>query len=165
MLAHEVLSYDRKICSLNNACSSLLCFKGKIFELAKLFFVRMKRLGSQGFFGIKFLQKTHDFSFLHFCIVLDMKFDSAIISSQSVVSVCHGKLESTLFFFAFLFQDSEVVSFPVLFTLIVMRNTYTSLYCEYFLSNYLQLFFDELPSQFFKIFRRNNKLADLPKLG
>ena len=94
-----------------------------------------------------------------------MKFDSAIISSQSVVSVCHGKLESTLFFFAFLFQDSEVVSFPVLFTLIVVRNTYTSLYFEYFLSNYLQLFFDELPSQFFKIFRRNNKLADLPKLG
>ena len=68
-------------------------------------------------------------------------------------------------FFAFLFQNSEVVSFPVLFTLIAVRNTYTSVYFKYFLSNYLQLFFDELPSQFLKIFRRNNKLADLPKLG
>ena len=161
MLALEVLSYDRKICSLNNACSSLLCFKGKIFELAKLFFVRMKRLGSQSFFGIKFLQKAHYFSFLHWTWNLTLQ----LFQANQLSVFARVNLKAHCSFFAFLFQNSEVVSFPVLFTLIVVRNTYTSVYFKYFLSNYLQLFFDELPSQFLKIFRRNNKLADLPKLG
>lgn len=50
LLALEVLSYARKSCSLNNACIPLKYFISNPFELAKVFFVSIKRLSSQSSF-------------------------------------------------------------------------------------------------------------------
>ena len=96
----ETLSYSRKSYFLNNACSFLLNFKGNLFELAKLFFVRIKRLGSQSSLDIWFLQKCFLsislawlffllqtdalFFILYYYILMDMKLDSAMIESNQL---------------------------------------------------------------------------------
>ena len=87
LLPPKVLSYARKSCSLKNPDSSLLSFIVNLFELAELFFVWIKRLGSYSSFDIWFLQKCvlslslawlfrSSFFILHYYILLGMKFNS-----------------------------------------------------------------------------------------